>query len=161
MPRDHHYNLDLVWTGNTGGGTASYRGYSRDHEIRAAAGVLPGTADPFFRGVADRWNPEQLFLASLAQCHLLTYLWLCVGEKVVVTGYRDSPSGVMQEEPDGSGRFTSVTLRPRVVIAAGSDPAVALALHDRVSDYCFIARSVSIPVHHEPTTEVAAEPATP
>ena len=155
MPRDHHYQLDLVWTGNTGEGTSGYRTYRRDHEIRAEPGVLPGTADPFFRGVADRWNPEQLFLASLAQCHLLTYLWLCVGAKVVVTDYRDSPTGVMQEEADGSGRFTAVTLRPQVTISADSDPAVALALHDKVPDYCFIARSVSIPVHHEPTVVVA------
>lgn len=155
MPRDHHYELDLVWTGNTGQGTSGYRSYSRDHEISAAAGILPGTADPFFRGVDDRWNPEQLFIASLSQCHLLTYLWLCVGEKVVVTGYHDSPTGVMREEADGSGRFTQVTLRPHVTIAAGSDPEVALALHDRVADYCFIARSVSIPVHHEATVLLA------
>lgn len=155
MPRDHHYELGLVWTGNTGQGTAGYRAYSRDHEITAPAGVLAGTADPVFRGVEDRWNPEQLFIAALAQCHLLTYLWLCVGAKVVVTDYQDSPTGVMQEEADGSGRFTRVTLRPRVTIAAGSDPQVALALHDRVADYCFIARSVSIPVHHEATIVVA------
>ncbi|MDQ7994038.1 MAG: OsmC family protein, partial [Propionicimonas sp.] len=146
--------LELVWTGNTGQGTTSYRGYARDHEIAAAPGILPGTADPVFRGVPDRWNPEQLFVASLAQCHLLTYLWLCVGAKVVVTGYLDEPSGVMQEEADGSGRFTSVTLRPRVRIAPGSDPRVALELHDRVADYCFIARSVSVPIHHEPVIEV-------
>ena len=157
MPRDHAYHLDLVWTGNTGQGTSSYRGYSRDHDITAEPGTLPGTADPFFRGVADRWNPEQLFVASLAQCHLLTYLWLCVGSGVVVTGYRDNPSGVMQEEADGSGRFTSVTLRPQVTIAAGSDPAVALALHDEVPHYCFIARSVNIPVHHEPVITLAAD----
>ena len=155
MARDHHYRLDLTWTGNLGEWTSGYRGYSRDHEISADPGVLPGTADPFFRGVPDRWNPEQLFIASLAQCHLLTYLWLCVGAKVVVTGYEDSPDGVMAEEPDGSGRFTRVTLRPHVTIAEGSDPEVALALHEKVADYCFIARSVSIPVHHEATVVVA------
>ena len=154
MARDHHYELELTWTGNTGVGTSGYRSYRRDHEITAEPGVLPGTADPFFRGVPDRWNPEQLFVASLAQCHLLTYLWLCVREHVVVTGYTDSPTGLMVEEADGSGRFAHVTLRPRVTIAAGSDPAVALALHDQVGDYCFIARSVSIPVHHEPTVVV-------
>lgn len=158
MARDHQYSLDLTWTGNTGAGTRDYRGYSRDHEIAAEGpGVLPGTADPVFRGVPDRWNPEQLFIASLAQCHLLTYLWLCVGSGVVVTAYSDAPSGVMQEEADGSGRFTSVTLRPRVTIDAGSDPEIARELHDKVADYCFIARSVSVPILHEPTIVFAAE----
>ncbi|MEA5052607.1 MAG: OsmC family protein, partial [Propionicimonas sp.] len=119
-------------------------------------GSLPGTADPPFRGVPDRWNPEQLFLASIAQCHLLTYLWLCVGAGVVVTGYADSPSGVMTEEADGSGRFTSVTLRPRVTITADSDPVLARELHHKVGEYCFIARSVSVPIQHDPTVEFEA-----
>jgi organic hydroperoxide reductase OsmC/OhrA len=124
-------------------------GYSRDHVITAEGpGVLAGTADVTFRGVADRWNPEQLFLASLAQCHLLTYLWLCVGAGIVVTAYTDAPSAILRTEADGSGRFESVLLRPRVTITADGDPAIARALHDRVGDYCFIARSVNVPVHH-------------
>lgn len=146
----HDYSLEVQWTGNTGDGTRTYRGYSRDHVIVAEGpGTLAGTADVTFRGVANRWNPEQLFLASLAQCHLLTYLWLCVGAGVVVTAYTDAPSGTMRTEADGSGRFVGVLLRPRVTISAESDPDVARSLHDRVGEYCFIARSVNVPIRHE------------
>lgn len=45
--------------------------------------------------------------------------------------------------------------RPHVVIAAGSDPETATALHEQIPALCFIARSVRFPVHHEPVVKVA------
>ncbi len=153
MSVSHHYELDLRWTGNLGDGTTGLRAFTRDHDV-SAAGVptLQGSADPAFRGDASRWNPEQLLVAALAQCHLLTYLWLAVQEGIVVTAYEDSPTGTMIAEPDGSGRFAEVTLRPTVTITRAEDAERAQALHDRVGDYCFIARSINFPLRHRPTT---------
>ncbi|MGG7308810.1 OsmC family protein [Curtobacterium sp. AB451] len=151
----HDYSIELTWTGNTGTGTNSYRGFSRDHEV-AAAGTetILGSSDPAFRGDATRWNPEQLYLASIAQCHMLWYLHLATQARLVVTGYSDNPTGIMIEEATGAGQFESVTLHPTVTIASGSDPAVAEELHERVGDYCFIARSINTPIHHEVTVHV-------
>jgi organic hydroperoxide reductase OsmC/OhrA len=149
----HRYALDLRWTGNLGAGTTAFRAFTRDHDVSAAGlPTLLGSADPAFRGDPSRWNPEQLLVAALAQCHLLTYLWLAVQEGIVVTAYQDAPTGTMLAEPDGSGRFAEVTLRPTVTITAAADVDRAQALHDRVGDYCFIARSINFPLHHEPTT---------
>ena len=150
MTREHHYELGVRWTGNTGAGTASPRAYSRGHDVTAAGpGTLLGSSDPAFRGDATRWNPEQLFVASLAQCHMLWYLGLAASTGVVVTDYEDSPTATMIEESDGSGQFAEVTLHPRVTVTDTSDRQLAHDLHDRVGDYCFIARSVSVPLHHE------------
>ncbi|UOE45718.1 OsmC family protein [Agromyces larvae] len=162
MTREHHYELGLDWVGDLGRGTADYRAYSRDHVITAPGlPQLPGSSDPSFRGDPTRWNPEQLLVASLAQCHLLWYLHLASRAGVVVVGYQDAPTGVMVEETDGSGRFASVTLRPRVTVAPGSDPGVAQRLHAQVGEFCFIARSVAFQVRHEPTIVVADAAATP
>ena len=165
MTRKHHYALELTWTGNTGNGTANHRAYQRDHLVTApGAGTLRGSSDPAFRGDATRWNPEQLLVASIAQCHLLWYLALAAEAGVVVTGYTDTPTGTMRENPGGSGEFTSVTLRPHVTIAPGSDERTARDLHERVGDYCFIARSVNFGVEHHPVVVVqsaADEPAGP
>ena len=60
----------------------------------------------------------------------------------------------MVEEASGAGQFTSVTLRPRIRIAGNSDKAVALDLHHRAHDMCFIARSMNFPVVNEPTITV-------
>ncbi|GAA1942711.1 OsmC family protein [Agromyces allii] len=162
MTREHHYDLTLRWTGDLGRGTAGYRAYSRDHLVgHATAGELAGSSDPAFRGDPTRWNPEQLLVASIAQCHMLWYLHLATEAGIVVTGYEDAPGGTMLEEASGAGRFAEVVLRPVVTIAAG-DPAVAEALHERVGEFCFIARSVNVPIRHEPTIvpapSAAAEP---
>ena len=154
MSAQHHYELGLRWTGNLGDGTTGFRAFTRDHDVSAAGlPTLLGSSDPAFRGDPSRWNPEQFLVASLAQCHLLTYLWLAVQEGIVVTAYEDAPTGTMLTEPDGSGRFAEVTLRPAVTITEPADVERAQALHGRVGDYCFIARSINFPLHHEPTTQ--------
>ena len=151
----HTYAIALTWTGNTGAGTSSLRAYSRDHEVAAhEVPSIAGSSDPAFRGDPRRWNPEQLYLASIAQCHMLWYLGLAAGAGVVVTAYEDAPTGVMIEEANGAGQFESVTLRPTVTITTGSDPTKAEQLHDRVGEYCFIARSINTPIHHDVTVRV-------
>jgi len=148
--RSHHYETSLVWTGNLGEGTASYRGYARNHEISAEGKpVLPGSSDPAFRGDPSRYNPEELLVASLSACHLLSYLHVCAVNGVIVTGYVDRASGAMEERPDGSGALTEVILHPEVTVSAESDRAKALSLHEEAHRLCFIANSVNFPVRHE------------
>lgn len=145
--RTHRYAVRTVWTGNRGEGTATYRGYARDHVVSAAGKAdIAASSDPAFRGDAARWNPEELLVASLSGCHQLWYLSLCAEAGVVVLAYEDAAEGVMAEEAGGAGQFVSVMLRPRVTIAAGGDVDAALALHERAHAMCFIARSVNFPV---------------
>ncbi|HET8878118.1 MAG TPA: OsmC family protein [Arthrobacter sp.] len=148
---EHHYALTVTWTGNLGEGTSSYRGYSRDHDV-AIPGlpVLQGSADPTFRGDPARYNPEQLLLAALAQCHMLSFLHVAVKHGVVVTGYEDRAEGLMRTNRDGSGQFESVTLRPGVRTAAPLPAETLAELHREANALCFIARSVNFPVRHEP-----------
>lgn len=153
----HHYRLGVTWTGNHGEGTSRYRAYGRDHVIRAPAKPdLLGSSDPAFLGDPACYNPEDLFVASLSTCHMLWYLHLSVGARLVVIAYEDEPEGVMEEEEDGGGRFVSVTLRPRVTIKPGGDVALASSLHVSAHKKCFIANSVSCPVTCEPT--IVTEP---
>lgn len=152
---EHAYDVTVTWTGNTGEGTAGYRSYRRDHTVATDGRPdLLGSSDPTFRGDRTRWNPELLLLAALSECHLMSYLHVCVDEGVVVTGYVDEAHGSMTTDPDGSGRFTEVVLRPRVTVAEPSMVAAAEKAHHRANQLCFIANSVSFPVRHEPVTEV-------
>lgn len=151
MRRKHHYEVKVVWTGDLGSGTSSYTAYSRDYEMRAPGKpAIAGSSDPAFRGDASRWNPEELLVASLSACHKLWYLHLCAKAGVIVTKYEDRAEGVMIEEDGGEGQFSSVVLRPRVTISPDSDAELAERLHKAAHDNCFIARSVSFPVSHEP-----------
>ncbi|XAS70560.1 OsmC family protein [Micrococcaceae bacterium Sec5.1] len=154
---EHHYALTVRWTGNLGVGTESYRGYSRDHDVDIPGlPILKGSSDPTFHGDRTRYNPEQLLLAALAQCHMLSFLHVAVRHGVVVTGYEDNAEGVMKLNRDGSGQFESVTLKPHVTIADPAHSALMAQLHHEANHVCFIARSVNFPVLHEPMTTSAA-----
>jgi organic hydroperoxide reductase OsmC/OhrA len=153
---EHRYSLAVQWTGNLGEGTSSYRGYSRDHDVLIPGlPALPGSADPAFHGDRSRYNPEQLLLAALAQCHMLSFLHVAVRHGVVVTGYRDEATGIMRLNRDGSGQFESVTLHPQVTLADPAHASLAEQLHHEANQVCFIARSVNFPVRHDPVTLTA------
>lgn len=154
---EHGYRVTVTWTGNRGQGTASYRGYDRGHEVTAdGPPAIPGSSDPSFRGDPARWNPEQLLVAALAQCHMLWYLHLAAEAGVVVTGYTDEASGTMVTDGTGGGRFTEVVLRPRVELAEAGMAQRARDLHERAHELCFVANSVAFPVRHEPSVGSAA-----
>ena len=149
--RDHRYAVSLSWSGNLGSGTSGYRDYSRNYEIGAdGKPVIPGSADPVFRGDRSRWNPEELLIASLSACHKLSYLYLAAEAGVIVTAYVDRAEGVIEVGRDGAGRFKRVVLRPTVTVAAGSDVERARTLHKPAHEMCFIANSVNFPVECDP-----------
>lgn len=159
MPTTHTYDIALAWTGNLGSGTDTYRTYSRDHELQATGKTtIPASSDPAFRGDGARWNPEELLVASVSQCHMLWYLHLCAADGVVVTDYKDHAHGVMtMDERGGGGQITEVVLHPEVTVADESMVTRARTLHGSVHDVCFIARSVNFPITHQPTTRVKAD----
>jgi len=155
--RKHYYDITVTWNGNHGTGTSGYTEYGRDHTIQSDGKVaLSCSADPNFRGDPAKWNPEELLVASVANCHLLWYLHLCADADadadagVIVQAYEDSAQGILSMNSDGSGAFSEIALRPRVTIADGSDAELARTLHQRAHEMCFIARSLSCPVPYEP-----------
>jgi len=162
----HDFAVAVQWTGNRGEGTATYRSYGRDHSIRATGKrhEIDGSSDRAFRGDPDRWNPEELVIAALAQCHMLSYLHVAATNGLVVVDYRDDAAGTLRLGPSDGGRLIEATLRPVVTLAShhdDEDARRAEALHGRASELCFIANSVSFPVLHVPTTlRAAAEKAT-
>jgi organic hydroperoxide reductase OsmC/OhrA len=158
VPKTHHYELTVTWTGNTGTGTSGYQAFERSHEVSIdGKQSILGSADPAFRGARDRWNPEELLVASLSQCHMLWYLVLCAKEGIVVTDYVDHPSGTLVETEDGGGHFEEVSLQPHVTITTADKMERAKALHERAHALCYVANSVNFTVRTEPTVVSAAE----
>ncbi|GAC1653660.1 MAG: OsmC family protein [Vulcanimicrobiaceae bacterium] len=139
----HVYTAKSSWRGETG----DYRSYTRNHTV--AIGAKPAldlSADPSFRGDPALYNPEELLLAALASCHLLSYLALCARNGVNVVTYEDRATGTMAMK-DGAIRFTEVLLRPECRVRGNLERA--RQLHERAHAECFIANSVNFPVRHE------------
>ncbi len=151
MPGEHRYRVGLFWTGAAHGTTAAYDAYSREYVVEVAGKpALRGSADPRFRGDPALHNPEDLLIAGLSACHMLTYLAEAARAGVRVLSYEDDATGTMIFDGTG-GHFAEVVLRPRVLISADGDPELALSLHARAHRDCFLAKSVNFPVRHEPT----------
>ncbi|MEU6788483.1 OsmC family protein [Nonomuraea angiospora] len=157
MTREHTYPVVVTWTGNKGTGTSGYRDYGREHELTAEGPpAIAASSDPAFRGDPTRWNPEQLLVGALSQCHMLSYLHKCATAGVVVTEYVDNAVGTMAETADG-GHFTEVVLRPSIAVTSPEMADAATELHEAAHKSCFIASSVNFPVRVEPTIR-AIEP---
>ncbi|SJN31969.1 OsmC/Ohr family protein [Microbacterium esteraromaticum] len=153
---EHHYELTATWTGNRGSGTSGYRDYTRDVTITIdGKPELLASADRPFRGDKTRWNPEDMLIASLSECHLLSYLHACVTAGVAVTAYRDRATGVIREDGRGGGAFVEVMLRPEVVVADAAMIETAEQAHHQAHEWCFIANSVNFPVRYEPTVSAS------
>jgi len=155
MNGEHNYSLTVKWTGNKGTGTSAYRAYDRSHTINVEnKPEILGSSDPAFRGDPLRHNPEELLVASLSTCHMLSYLHVCVKAGIVVTDYVDHATGTMIETPNGSGRFSEVTLNPVVTITDEAMIEKANELHKDASKLCFIVNSVNFPVKHVAVCDV-------
>ena len=152
MAKQHDYTARIEWTGNRGDGTRSYRGYDRTWDIATPGKpTIHCSNDPLLGGDPALPNPEDLLLASLSACHMLWYLHLASAADIVVLSYQDNPVGMGETSPNGAGRFLGATLKPQIVIEEGGDLAEAEAIHHRIHQYCFIARSVNFPVRYEAT----------
>jgi organic hydroperoxide reductase OsmC/OhrA len=147
--KEHQYQLNITWTGNTGSGTFDYRSYERSHIITAKnKPEIFASSDSAFRGDSARYNPEELLVASISSCHMLWFLHLCSQNQIVVIDYIDNPTGTMVENPDGSGHFKEVILRPVVKVSEAGMVDKTNALHEQAHKLCFIANSVNFPVKH-------------
>jgi len=150
-PKTHDYTSHIRWTGNLGEGTAHYRAYARTWDVAVPGKpVIACSNDPLLGGDPGKMNPEDLLLSALSACHMLWYLHYASEAGIVVTGYEDSPLGRGEVGPGGAGRFAAATLRPVIRVKRGADLELAEAIHHRIHEVCFIARSVNFPVDYAP-----------
>ena len=153
--KEHLYHTKLQWTGNTGKGTETYRGYERSHQISVEGKpIIESSSDPSFRGDKTKYNPEEMFVASLSSCHMLWFLHLCSEASVVVLEYSDAAIGKMTETDDGNGKFSEVKLKPLVKVKEEWMIEKTESIHDKAHHFCFIANSVNFPVRHEASSFV-------
>jgi organic hydroperoxide reductase OsmC/OhrA len=155
MNKEHHYKLTAVWHGNKGTGTSKVSAYERSHTITIGnKPELHLTTDNAFYGDKSKLNPEDLLVSALASCHLMSYLYLCAMEGVVVTAYEDHTTGTMIELEEGGGSFREVTLNPVVTVANESMVEKAIELHHEANKICYIANSMNFEVKHNPICKV-------
>ena len=152
MHKEHHYKLTTVWHGYKGTGTSGIRDYDRSHTITInGKPELHLTTDNPAVGDKTKLNPEDLLVTAISSCHMLSFLYVCALEGIVVTSYIDSATGIMLENENGGGQFREVTLNPAVTVAENSMIDKANELHHKAHEICYIANSVNFKVETKPT----------
>ena len=143
----HEYPLQLRWEGST----ASE--FSRD-AVASTAGkqdiAVSAAAD--YAGNDSRWNPEDLLGASLATCHMLTFLTLAKKVRLDVRGYDDHVT-VTLDTVEKVTRVTKIRLAPTIRVAPGTDVVKVKEMFEKAHKYCFIGQSITSEVLMEPVIE--------
>lgn len=155
MTREHKYKVSAEWTGNAGEGTKNVRTYDRSHTVTIQGKPdLHLTTDNPAVGDPSKLNPEDLLVSAIASCHMLSYLYLCSMQGIVVSSYSDSATGLMIENVSGGGQFKEVILHPNVCVTHENMVEKALELHHKAHEICYIANSVNFEVKCFPSCEV-------
>ena len=141
------HRIRLTW--EKGDAPFTYNDYPRNHVIAFKNGQESMTlsAAPAYRGDAGKADPEDLLVASLSSCHMLSFLAIASKKKVTVVSYEDDAAGFLEND-NGTWWVTRVILRPRVDCDA--DAALLEEIHHLAHQACFIANSVKTDVRVEP-----------
>jgi organic hydroperoxide reductase OsmC/OhrA len=127
----------------------TYDAYSRNHAITFKNGqeTMIVSGAPAYKGDASKADPEDLLVAALSSCHMLSFLAICAKKKLTVKSYQDDAVGFLEND-GGKLWMTRVILRPQVVCDA--DAATLEQVHHLAHEACFIANSVKTDVKVEP-----------
>jgi organic hydroperoxide reductase OsmC/OhrA len=145
------HTAKIEWTRNPEEDFAKGR-YSRGHLVIFDGGVsIPGSSSPSVvhppYSVLAAADPEEMLIASLSSCHMLTFLDLARRAGFVVDSYIDKAEGGLVKNEKGHSSLGSVTLRPEILFAGAAPSAEQLTeLHHKSHELCFIANSVNFPV---------------
>ena len=122
----------------------AYETYDRTHAIAFAGGQqVQGSSAPDYQGDAALANPEEMLAASLASCHMLTFLAVAAKSRLVIDAYEDDAVATLGKDAAGRMAVTEVVLRPRVTFAGEAPTRERLdSLHDKAHRNCMIAASV-------------------
>ena len=146
---NHLFKVALNWIKKESKMDSSTRSYTKSHHIAIEGKPdLEVSAAKAFKGDPNLYNPEDLLLSSLTSCHMMSYLYCCMQYKIEVISYQDHSEATLQVNPDGSGKIVKVDLFPDIIISDSSQIELALSLHKKANELCFIANSCNFPVYH-------------
>lgn len=149
------YTATVTWA-RPAGAVFKDNKYSRAHEWRFDGGVtVPASSSPKVvpapLSKQDAVDPEEAFVAALASCHMLFFLFYAAKAGLVIERYEDQAVGEIGKNAQGAMAMLKVTLRPQVEWGERTPTATELDdLHHRSHESCYIANSVRSEVVVEP-----------
>ena len=147
----HQYRATVKWTRD--GATFTDQRYSRGHTWSFDGGVsVPASSSPLSvrlpYSVAEAVDPEEAFVAAIASCHLLTFLYVAAKQGFIIDDYSDDAVGEMTKNERGKLWVSKVILSPTITFAGDKRPSPEQCdeLHHLAHEECLIANSVKTEV---------------
>ncbi len=141
--KSFRYKTGLTWSG-----------------ARRGRATVPGKPDldlgspPEFRGEPGIWCPEELLVASLNTCLMLTFISLANARKLEFSSYESAAEGLL-ENVDGTYQITKVSVEPSLIVKSQADLETARAIMGELEKHCFISNSITAEVNITPQLRVA------
>jgi peroxiredoxin-like protein len=106
-----------------------------------------------FGGPGDRWSPETLFVAAVADCFALTFRAVAQANELDWQSLACDASGKL-DKADGKLGFSSIEINARLELLRHDDERKARRLLQKAEENCLISNSINCPVVL--TTEVGS-----
>jgi organic hydroperoxide reductase OsmC/OhrA len=143
----HEYKAVIQW--KLSGPNFVKGQYSREHTWTFDGGVTV-PASPAPSSVPAPWSnaanvdPEEAFVAAIASCYMLVFLWLASRAGFTMSSYVDEAAGVMTKNERGAFWVSAVRLNPQINWTGERVPSAEeiAGLHHRAHEECYIANSV-------------------
>ena len=137
------HRISLAWKRKTS--DFAYETYDRTHTVMFNGGqTVETSAAPQYLGKEEYANPEEMLAASLASCHMLTFLAIAAKSRYVVDSYEDEATAILGKNAEGAMAVTKIILKPTVIFSGEKKPDAAQlkGLHDKAGKNCFIESSI-------------------
>ena len=148
MSRTATYHTRVTWKGEHWGHIQMGNGPEMDFSAPPDAHGHPGVL-----------TPEDAFVAAVNTCVMMMFLWTAERFKLDLVSYDCDAEGTKLIELDRTEIFTSVTLRPRIVLRAKDEERSSVEKRARralesAQKYSLVANSVKSEVRVEPVIEI-------
>lgn len=96
-----------------------------------------------FGGPGDRWSPETLLVAAVADCLILTFRAVARASSLPWLHIDCRAEGVL-DRADGITRFTELHLHARLELPPGGDTERARRLLEKAEKACLVTNSLNV-----------------
>lgn len=103
---------------------------------------LPSAAPAEFGGPGDQWSPEDLLVASVADCFILTFRAIARASKLEWEDLECRVNGIL-DRVDGQLRFTRMDVRAALKVPRGTELARAEKLLQKAEHGCLVTNSLN------------------
>lgn len=144
------HQAQIKWTSQNS--DFSYENFSRSHTIKFKKDALNGTGSTEFPGNPEGTNPEEMLLAALLSCHMMTFLAIASKKRLPVLQYEDEGTVFLEKNNDGMLAVTKVILKPKVQFSGPQIPNSSdiSSIHEKAHKYCVIANSIKAHIEIQP-----------